>query len=384
MENPFRASGVVGGVHFADREEELARIESAIHEPGSRLLVTGPRRMGKTSLVRRALDRFHETKRGPAVYVDFSSAVDLSEMARRLAEAGINEMSRFRGLKGRIEALTRTASENLAFEIGVPGLFKVRIKDRPQTGEEAQRRLFAEVLEQLHEGLGRARQPAVVVIDEFQEIHRFGEEVSEWNLRSVIQHQERLSYLLLGSAESLIQRMQRKNRAFYGMFEKLPVGEIEPTLLATWIDERMREAGMRLDGRPGGAILQQAGPRTRDRMLLARRTFDLSRRTGIVTLEQVDAAREEVVRDFADEFLHLWNQQSRVQKRVLQLVEANRSGITTKASQAESGETSGSLSNAARKLVTDDILVKDPEATPGYRFDDPFFRYWVGENSPLR
>ena len=54
--NPFRIHGVVEGDYFTDRDDEIKRLVQALTEPGSKLLVYSPRRMGKTSAVMKAID----------------------------------------------------------------------------------------------------------------------------------------------------------------------------------------------------------------------------------------------------------------------------------------------------------------------------------------
>lgn len=58
--NPFRVSGVVDDAHFIDRAQELTRLRAALAEPGGKLLVYGPRRMGKTSALARPAPRLVE------------------------------------------------------------------------------------------------------------------------------------------------------------------------------------------------------------------------------------------------------------------------------------------------------------------------------------
>ena len=64
--NPFRIGGVVTGRHFTDRADELRRVMNALGDPQGRLLVLGPRRMGKTSTLSRAVQRLE--KRGAVAF----------------------------------------------------------------------------------------------------------------------------------------------------------------------------------------------------------------------------------------------------------------------------------------------------------------------------
>ncbi len=51
-DNPFKFGTVVDGVHFTDREEEIAFISSHLRSE-NHLIMISPRRFGKTSLIER-------------------------------------------------------------------------------------------------------------------------------------------------------------------------------------------------------------------------------------------------------------------------------------------------------------------------------------------
>ena len=56
MENPFRFGTVVDSPYFTDRVEELSRIAEILNSR-NHLVIISPRRFGKTSLVRKAVEK---------------------------------------------------------------------------------------------------------------------------------------------------------------------------------------------------------------------------------------------------------------------------------------------------------------------------------------
>jgi hypothetical protein len=83
---PIIASLLAEGANVADREAEVARMADAFRTPGSKLVVYGDRRLGKTS----ALERAAETARGVRAMVavaSFATASDASEAAQRILAA---------------------------------------------------------------------------------------------------------------------------------------------------------------------------------------------------------------------------------------------------------------------------------------------------------
>ena len=81
--NPFFFESPADRWAFTDREELLPVLQSAMVEQGRRVLLYGRRRMGKTSLVQNAARK----AKADLIYVDLSTASDLTEAANKLLRA---------------------------------------------------------------------------------------------------------------------------------------------------------------------------------------------------------------------------------------------------------------------------------------------------------
>lgn len=381
MENPFRIEGVVRPPHFADREDELARIGRALRSPGAKLLVYGPRRMGKTSAIVVARERYEE-EGGAAVLADFSTASSVADLSRRLLSAAGRALGqRWRDLP---TELVRRLDVSLGLETDprtgtpVPKL-EAGLRGRPV---EEQYETLGQLLDALEEMAESRDEALAVVLDEFQEIHRFGGEDAEWRLRGILQHHEHTSYVLAGSKASLIRRMVDRDRAFYKLADLLAFGPIAPGTLAGWIDDRFAEAGVSRPG-VGSLCARAAGPRTRDVVQLARRAFDRS--TGASGEEDAESLVRRAFREIVDEeddlARALWEGLTSNQQNVLRAVAAAEEGLTTRRTLDTFGlPASGSVSNLVAAFVEDGYLVKT-DLPPGYDFDSPFLRGWVVEHA---
>lgn len=371
--NPFRVGGVVTRPFFTNRESECERVRKALTEPQAHLLVHGPRRMGKTSVLRVVREALEATG-VPVLFADLSTATALTDVTTRLLQSATRAL----GSKWRDAATT-------LFERIHVGL---RLEHDPVTGMvlpsvdvalreadlETQRRSLTSTLEAI-ESLAAAKKAHVgLILDEFQELHRFGAEAAEWHLRGIIQQQHHVSYVLAGSDERLIGAMLGEGRAFYGLLDTLFVGPIEREHLGNWIEDRCAEMGVSAVG-VGAEIVALAGPRTRDIVQLARVMFDLARPAGDADSSIVEEAFRQTI--LAGDTLHrvLWESLSPLQQNVLRAVAVQATGLTTKAKskQFNLGAT-GAATKAAQTLVGRDILVKDGAT---YEFDNPYHRGWV-------
>lgn len=372
--NPFRIHGPALPPDLCDREAEVERVLRTLREPGAKLLVYGPRRMGKTSVIATAASRVEEAD-GAVILADFSTASSPADMTNRLLEGA----GRALGRRWNDWLVALAARIGVRLSMGVDPLtglptagLEVGARRAP---EDEQRRTLAATLDAL-ETMAEERDVGLgVVLDEFQEIHRFGGEEAEWHLRGVIQHHRRLSYVLAGSRTHLVERMLGKGRAFYQLLDLLHLGPIETRTLARWIEARLADAGIESRG-AGRACVALVGPRTRDVVRLARATFDRSARTGPADSTTVAAAFDGLVRDEDEPHRTLWERLTPLQQNVLRAVAASDDGLTTAATMRRFDLTSSSaVSRIVGKFTEEGLLVSGGPA--GYAFDDPFFRGWV-------
>ncbi|MBR9976142.1 MAG: hypothetical protein KFF77_11220, partial [Bacteroidetes bacterium] len=167
--NPFRIHGVATGEAFADRTDEVARMETALGDPGSKLIVYGPRRMGKTSALLRAIERVRKAG-GHAFFADLSTASSAADMSNRVLAAAGAALGRslrdfVTDLISRLK-LSVTLSADPATGLLLPGLdLQAREWDASR-----QRETLTDVLDALDAMAGKRGICIGVALDEFQEI----------------------------------------------------------------------------------------------------------------------------------------------------------------------------------------------------------------------
>lgn len=335
--------------------------------------------MGKTSALVRAIARYQE-EGGVAFLADLSTASTIVDIANRILRAAGRSLGRkWRdSISDFVErlGLTITLTPDPSTGLILPGL-DVGLRS---ASLEEQRASLSKTLDSIDE-LARIRKtPIGIVLDEFQEIQRFGGEAAEWHLRGIIQHHQNVSYILAGSQAHIIERMLDKGRAFYGLADHLQFGAIDAAHLSAWIDDRMTTAGVRAVG-VGRVITAQAGPRTRDIIQVARQCFDNGKTSGHVGEAAVVQAFDDVVAEQAPLLQSLWNGLTGQQQNVLRAVAEDREGLTRKASIKRFALTSsGAATNTAAAMIDADVLIKSSSNT-GYTFENPFFCHWVSQET---
>src|SRR5208282_3893325 len=168
MMNPFEFGRELGSHELVDRETEVASVILTVRQ-GSKLFLIGPRRFGKTSILKVAEERLLE--QGAIVLrFDAESYPTLDEFATALVAGAA------KALKGTVEKVGNQIRSyfsrlrpDVSFNVTQEG-WSIKLSADSMAGEDGHVTLLLEALNGL-EALSRAQakqQPVGLVIDEFQ------------------------------------------------------------------------------------------------------------------------------------------------------------------------------------------------------------------------
>src|SRR5438874_10735946 len=193
--NPFRFSGPLAPEQMIDRDPEAEDL-LALAEGGHSFRLVGPRRYGKTTLLRRVLDT--AGREGMAtVLVDLQDVLSIAEIVVRIERA----YERLRGpIRRHVENLLRTW--NIGLSLGGGG-FTAALQRNPNIDAESVLLRLLELPAALFE---REETASFVVFDEIQDV--LAVTGADGKIRSVIQHQsEAATYAFAGSAPGVMQQL---------------------------------------------------------------------------------------------------------------------------------------------------------------------------------
>jgi len=380
MQNPFVYGEVVPPDAFVDREDELARLIADLGS-GQKVFLISPRRYGKSSLMRRAIDTLE--RRGMlAVELTVSSYSSYVAFLEGFARAVATAETRWERALGWLrDALGSTRSE-LRMERGPDGTSSLAVSFPAARTARDVSRLAAEVF-LLPSRLADVRRRAVIVaLDEFQAIHGFNGGSVEESLRAAVQHQRRVGYVFAGSEPSLMERMIGPRRPFYKAGPVMRLGKIPPDLFAAFIESRFVRTGIRAEPGVGAAVLDLAGHLPYDVQRLAHEVWDDVRaaRGKRVGLEHLHDTLHRLLAEQAVVFEGAWQRLTLAQRGVLRAVvlEDGRELLAadTRARHRLGGASSVQAALAA--LAREDLVARD-----GTRWVviDSLMREWIARRT---
>ena len=203
----FPVGGPVPAADLVGRESYLRRLIERL-EDGQHVLISGPRRIGKTSIIVEALRRIRRHGSYTA-YVDCLGATDIRGLGERLADA----------ILGNLSGVERSFEHAKAIAAGMQPTVKVKyehVELALQLARETNAQRFFEGALDLPQGLAkRSGKRVVVVLDEFQAAGRLGPRVFDV-MRARFQAHRGVSYAFLGSEQGILEELfSAKGHAFY-------------------------------------------------------------------------------------------------------------------------------------------------------------------------
>ena len=200
MENPFKFGTIVEEEYFTDRVEEVAYIKEFV-KSANHLVLISPRRFGKSSVVAKAVKQSGRKH----ITVNLQQATSVADFSAKLLREffKVHPLERIRHLITHFRVIPTvstnpvTGSMDVSFQPGADGT--VLIED------------VLTLIERAHSEKDRM----IVVLDEFQEILDLAPKFDK-QLRSIMQEQKHINYILLGSQESMMTDIfENKKSPFY-------------------------------------------------------------------------------------------------------------------------------------------------------------------------
>jgi len=321
----------------------------------------GPRRFGKTSVLRRVAADLTEVT---TVWVDLYEVTSMADVAVRFDDA-------LGATTGRFATAARAVAAGVAVNLGVVKIdLTGPARNRPDPALT-----FHGLLDVLV--AAAAREPTLLVVDEFSSIARI--EGAAGALRTAIQHHYRdLGIVFAGSHPSMMRTLfTARAEPFYGQADLLEIGPLSPEAVESTVASGFRSTGR--DAGPLPALLTAftAGHPQRT-MQLADACWRHTPSGGSAGAETWSAALDDVRRAAGEGMERLYSGFERGERSVLRAVAR---GGSIYGAEADLLELSNGTATHARRTLLDSGDLVDTGA--GLVVVDPIFADWLRQRFPI-
>lgn len=370
--NPFRYGAIARGEFFADRRSELRSLTDDVRG-GQDVFIVSPRRLGKTSLVERAIEQLR--KEGMlAAYIDLLGSPTKAELADDLAQA------LYDGLFSRLDRALDRVRDFFA---------NLRVSPRVTVGEDGRPQLEfvgyepGEDVDALIEGLlelpgelAADGKRVCVVIDEFQEIVSIDPRLPG-RLRAAFQRQPEVAHVYLGSKRHLMEQLFMEQAApLYRSAKPMPLGPIAPREFAGFLRKRFAAGGIEIAGEVLEGILSLTGGRPYETQELC--SFVWARARGEDAAPDtalIERALDDLVDAEGARYVAVWDRLSSGQRSLLLALSREPGRVHAEAFRRRHKLGSASSVQGALAALTRLDLVEPTEA--GHTLADIFLGRWL-------
>jgi AAA+ ATPase superfamily predicted ATPase len=303
----FPLGGPVPAEDLVGRERYIAAAMERLLD-GQNLLVAGPRRIGKTSVILEALRRLRR-KGAYTAYVDCLGATSLRGIGEKLVDALLENQTRVARSFEHAKALARGAklTVRVRYEYLEVALELAR--------EGNEQRFFEGALDLPEKIATRWSRRVVVVFDEFQACGRLGTRVYDL-MRTHFQTHRSVAYVFLGSEAGLLETLfTKKGEPLYrfAVAHDLadPTGHrfgIDPEDWLVYIRKKLSARGIKIGEADVDQLLDLTGGHPQDTMQVCAELYYFMRDAGVrtVTAQLLSLAYEQALRELERAFALVW------------------------------------------------------------------------------
>lgn len=350
---------------LADRAGELALLrDRAAETRNSRL--EGPRRYGKTSLLKAALAEA-EKDGFVAIYVNFLGVLTASDVAERIERAYREQLDGplkqwFAGVVSTLRPHLKAAPAGVGVEVS-PQRQAPSLLDRLSLPQRIQRR---------H---GRR---CAIAFDEFQDVVRVGEALAGTIRSELEQHGDAAGYIFSGSHPGLMRDLFSSRRhAFFAQAKPIPLKRLAAQDLAEYIGSRF-QSGRRDPGDALELLLSTADGHPQRAMLLAHHLYEATEPGRPASSEEWVAAYASATRDAEPEVEAAWDAWTNSERRIMAVVARRTVALQGRIAQEELGiSKTGGNRVTISALEREGHVVADETTRTGWRVVDPLLEQWL-------
>lgn len=235
MDNPFYITGIIPEPYFCDREKETSWMVRTLGNK-AHILLTSPRRMGKTQLIRHVFEQPSIKDSYYTFYTDIYPTTSLHELVLFLSkEIYAVLVPKGKAVLNKFLAGLHSLAGSFGYDpVSNTPTFNIKLGDihSPEL-----------TLEEIFHYLEQADKPCIFAIDEFQQIANYPEKNMEAMLRTHIQKMNNCLFIYAGSNRHVLENMFNSTaKPFYNSAEQIYLDSISKEIYTAFAEEQFAKA----------------------------------------------------------------------------------------------------------------------------------------------
>lgn len=369
MRNPFVYGEPVFRGNFCNRKEEIRKLKNDILSCQKIFLISS-RRMGKTSLIKTAIDRISAKE-------IISISMDLEEFSsyREFLNTYLSLLVKKSTPENKILGFFRQVLSGLRinFKIDEIGKPVISLDYNQPINAELDSKIFnlPEII------ASKQNKKLVVVFDEFQEILKLDRKNIEGKLRAHIQHHRNVAYVFAGSKRHLLNEMiNSQDKPFYRIGPVMYLEKINEDIFLKFAKDKLEASGIKISDEALQRVIKLSENIPYYTQLLLHELWDSKIDKGLISEKDVQSVLSQVIHLYSQNFHLEWSRLILSKRQLLKAISLYGGKQILSGDYLKKNNLG--LPSAVRRtllsLVEDGYLDKE---NGEYFFTDILFREWI-------
>lgn len=374
MENPFYITGIIPEPYFCDREKETAWMVRTL-ENKAHILLTSPRRMGKTQLIRHLFEQPSIKDSHYTFYTDIYPTTSLHELVLFLSKEIYSVLvPKGKTVLDKFLAGLHSLAGSFGYDpVSNTPTFNVKLGDihSPEL-----------TLEEIFRYLEQADKPCIFAIDEFQQIANYPEKNVEALLRTHIQKMNNCLFIYAGSNRHVLENMfNSAAKPFYNSAEQIYLDCIAKRVYTGFAEEQFMKAGRRIAPEAASMAYDLFEGHTYYVHNVLHNAFAYVDSSKTIDEADINATLSDILEEKGRTFASVMNQLNYQQKEALIAIakEGKASGVTSVAFVKKHAlKSPSSVQYAINNLLERQLLTYQNDGrTKIFSLSDRFMEMWI-------
>ena len=376
MENPFYITGIVPDPFFCDRGKETSWMVRTL-ENKAHVLLTSPRRMGKTQLIRHVFEQPSIKDNCYTFYVDIYPTTSLHEFVLLLSKEIYSVLvPKGKAMLDKFLAGIHSLAGSLGYDpVTETPRFDIKLGDihTPEL-----------TLEEIFAFLEHADKPCIFAIDEFQQIAEYPEKNVEALLRAHIQKMNNCLFIYAGSNRHILENMfNSAAKPFYNSAEQIYLDCIPKEIYTGFAEEQFTKAGRRITPRAASFAYDLFEGHTYYVHSIFHNVFAYLDPDKVIEEPDIEKTLNDILEEKGHAFASVMNQLNYQQKETLIAIakEGKASGVTSVAFvKRHALKSPSSVQYSINALLDKQLLTyENQRRAKVYSISDRFLEKWISK-----